>query len=100
MLSEEQKIKKSKPVAIVLAAVLGPIGLIYASYVGATVMFFVPLLLSFLWYSDLLFDYQVQSYSFVFATFIIASTWSGCVIWAIKGVTKHNNEIDVQKGNQ
>ena len=91
---------KSKPVAIVLAVVLGPLGLIYASYIGALVMMIVPTILSFLWYSDLIFDYHVQSYSFVFVTFIIAFTWIGCVLWAVKGVAKHNSRaMDLNKFN-
>jgi ABC-type branched-subunit amino acid transport system permease subunit len=62
MLSAEQKIKKSKTVAIVLTVILGPIGLIYGSYIGAVVMFVVPVILSYLWFSPFIFDLEIQSY--------------------------------------
>ena len=75
-MSEQKLPTKSLLVAILLAVSLGPIGLFYASVIGALVMLVITAIIGFLTFG---FD--------LFVPYII------CIIWAVVAVNSHNKTI-------
>ncbi|MCB0693373.1 MAG: hypothetical protein H6568_10945 [Lewinellaceae bacterium] len=65
--------KKSVGLAVVLALLFGPLGMLYVTVSGAVVMFFVALVLSV-----------------ITLGFGLPLAWIACVIWALKAAEKAN----------
>jgi len=67
---------KNLGLAIALSFLFGPLGLLYASVMGAVVMFFVNLAAIFL--------------TFGFGLFL---TWPACVVWAVIATNNYNQKL-------
>ena len=67
---------KSVGLAILLALLFGPLGLLYASVMGGVVMFFVSLLIALVTFG-----------------FGILLTWPICVLWAAIAANSHNSAL-------
>jgi putative Ca2+/H+ antiporter (TMEM165/GDT1 family) len=75
-MSKQKLPTKSLLVAILLALVLGPIGLFYSSVIGALIMLVVTAIIGFI--------------TFGLGLFI---SWTICIIWAIIATNSHNKKI-------
>lgn len=70
------KAAKSMGIAIILAVLLGPLGLFYSTIIGGIVMAIVSLVVGFLTVG-----------------FGLLLTWPICVLWAAVAVGMHNKRI-------
>lgn len=75
-MSEQKLPTKSLLVAILLTVFLGPIGLFYASVVGALIMLVITALIGFL--------------TFGFGLFV---PYVICIVWPVIAVNSHNKTI-------
>jgi putative Ca2+/H+ antiporter (TMEM165/GDT1 family) len=75
-MSEQKLPTKSLLVAILLALILGPIGLFYSSVIGALIMLVITVIIGFV--------------TLGFGIFI---SWIICIIWAIIATNRHNKKI-------
>ena len=66
-------------IAILLAILFGPLGMLYSTVLGGLIMFSVNLLIVLL--------------TCGFGSFLILITWPICVVWAAIAVDSHNKKV-------
>ena len=97
------KPQKSVGLGILLALILGPIGLFYSSVLGGLVMTFAPVILLVVMILGFAIDDPVVYVSSLILILLFACTWwLICMIWAIIGVNAYNREIleEVEQQNK
>lgn len=88
------KPQKSVGIAILLALVLGPIGLFYASVTGGLVMLFGPIIALVVMIYGLVNDKEILwTSSLILILFLVLFWWLICMIWAVIGVNSYNSSI-------
>jgi hypothetical protein len=73
---------KSAGIAILLAVIFGPLGLLYSTVMGAIVMFIVNILVILL-----------SVVTMGFGLILLIFTWPTCAIWALVAVKSHNKKL-------
>lgn len=89
------KQSKNLVAAILLAFLLGPIGLFYASIWGGLIMTFTPIVFAILFSDGSIINAFAILFTYGLLTFVIY--WPLCIVWAAIATIRHNKKVNEEE---